>query len=424
MWERFTARARRAVFHAEEDARRLGDRAISPEHLLLGLLHEADNIACQVLQQVGIAPDSLRELIEPQMTPGNAPPNQKFQMTPRSKRVLDLAYSEARQLSNNYIGTEHLLLALVRDREGLAGRVLAASGADLPTLHGAVARFAGAADSTEPVPATEAGEPHDWTPTTLEPGAVSALIATLNAEARQRDPRLNKGVAWLVGFVLIPIGLLGLILSIDDSKLTYLPFYIMLLFGGICYFRSTASRRQIEAARKLIQYNDPAIINWLFHFLSWSDGRVRRDAIEALTRLLPHLQASDAYWISSHAHASLNRALGSSAAEMDDPLIANFTIAILKALEQVGNAGALPYVRSLAEQPARSENRQRVQEAALACLPFLQARQESQFSRQTLLRPAAESASSAQTLLRPATGTSAADSAHLLRATEPEHPDA
>src|SRR5580700_1108781 len=125
MWQRFTERARRVVFFAQEEAGRLGENYVSTEHLLLGLVRENDSVAARILDRMGVSLGRIRSEIEKQVTRGEGRLGQDMQLTPRAKRVIDLAYDEARQLSNNYIGTEHLLLGLIREGEGLAGRVLA-----------------------------------------------------------------------------------------------------------------------------------------------------------------------------------------------------------------------------------------------------------------------------------------------------------
>jgi ornithine carbamoyltransferase len=130
-WQRFTERARRVVFFAQEEAARLGENYVGTEHLLLGLVRENDSTAARILDRLGVPLGRIRSDIERQVTPGHGNPVQDMQLTPRAKRVIDLAYEEARQLNNNYIGTEHLLLGLIREGDGLAARVLVELGADL-----------------------------------------------------------------------------------------------------------------------------------------------------------------------------------------------------------------------------------------------------------------------------------------------------
>ena len=131
MWQRFTERARRVVFFAQEEADRLGENYVSTEHLLLGLVRENDSVAARILDRIGVSLRRVRSEIEKQVARGDGRLGQDMQLTPRAKRVIDLAYDEARQLNNNYIGTEHLLLGLIREGEGLAGRVLSKLGVDL-----------------------------------------------------------------------------------------------------------------------------------------------------------------------------------------------------------------------------------------------------------------------------------------------------
>lgn len=121
---RFTEHARVALFHAQEEAARGGDGYVSPEHLLLGLLHGPDNTAVRILHRLGVNLGQLRHEIEQQLPRGEGEIRQEVELTPRAKRAIDFAFSEARALGDNYIGTEHLLLALMREPEGFAGRIL------------------------------------------------------------------------------------------------------------------------------------------------------------------------------------------------------------------------------------------------------------------------------------------------------------
>ncbi|MCB8932267.1 MAG: ATP-dependent Clp protease ATP-binding subunit [Chthonomonadaceae bacterium] len=131
MWQRFTERARKVVFYAQEEAQKFGEGYVSTEHLLLGLVRESDSVAARVLEKLGVSLNKIRAEVEKQLPRGDARPSQDMTLTPRAKRVIDLAYDEARNLNNNYIGTEHLLLGLIREGDGLAGRVLAKLGVEL-----------------------------------------------------------------------------------------------------------------------------------------------------------------------------------------------------------------------------------------------------------------------------------------------------
>lgn len=131
MWQRFTESARKVVFYAQEEAQKYGDGYISTEHLLLGLTRDPDTIAARVLNRFDVDLTKLRIAVEESATQYEKTSQQEMTLTPRAKRVIDLAYDEARNLHNNYIGTEHLLLGLIHEGDGLAGKVLAKLNVDL-----------------------------------------------------------------------------------------------------------------------------------------------------------------------------------------------------------------------------------------------------------------------------------------------------
>jgi RNA polymerase sigma factor (sigma-70 family) len=131
LWQLFTERARRVTYIAQEEAAQWGEIYVGTEHLLLGLTRVPDSAGAQVLVRLGISLESVGDETRQQMTRGTANPGQAMQLTPRAKKVIDLAYEEARLLNNNYIGVEHLLLGLIREGEGLAAKVLTKLGADL-----------------------------------------------------------------------------------------------------------------------------------------------------------------------------------------------------------------------------------------------------------------------------------------------------
>ncbi|NLC45432.1 MAG: ATP-dependent Clp protease ATP-binding subunit [Clostridiales bacterium] len=128
---RFTERAQRALIYSQEEARNLGHNYVGTEHLLLGLLKEGEGAAAQVLKGHGIDIEEIREKIEELVGKGNFNFTEGFGYTPRTKRIMELSFYEARNLGHNYVGTEHLLLALIREGEGVASRVLKDSGVDL-----------------------------------------------------------------------------------------------------------------------------------------------------------------------------------------------------------------------------------------------------------------------------------------------------
>jgi ATP-dependent Clp protease ATP-binding subunit ClpA len=131
MLERFTDRARRVVVLAQEEARRLDHSYIGTEHLLLGLIREGEGVAARALKSLEISLDAVRRQVEEIIGRGQQAPSGHIPFTPRAKKVLELSLRESRQLGHNYIGTEHILLGLIREGEGAAAQVLVSLGADL-----------------------------------------------------------------------------------------------------------------------------------------------------------------------------------------------------------------------------------------------------------------------------------------------------
>ena len=138
MFERFTDRARQTVVLAQEEARRLGHNYIGTEHLLLGLLREGEGVAAQAIGRMGISLADVRSDVVRIIGELSEAPSGHIPFTPRSKKVLELSLREAMQLGHNYIGTEHILLGLVREGEGVAAQVLVARGADLKRVRATV----------------------------------------------------------------------------------------------------------------------------------------------------------------------------------------------------------------------------------------------------------------------------------------------
>jgi len=130
MWEPFTERARRSIVLAQEEAQRLGNNYIGTEHILLGIISEGESLAAKVLETLGVNLSKVRQEVEAIVGRGGQTVQQEMVFTPRAKRVIELAFEEARQLNHNYIGTEHLLLGLIREGEGVAARVLTNLGVD------------------------------------------------------------------------------------------------------------------------------------------------------------------------------------------------------------------------------------------------------------------------------------------------------
>ncbi|OUN01685.1 MAG: ATP-dependent Clp protease ATP-binding subunit ClpC [Firmicutes bacterium ZCTH02-B6] len=143
MFGRFTERAQKVVVLSQEEARRLGHNVVGTEHILLGLVAEGEGVAARALQSMGISLDKVRAEVEKVIGKGESPPQGQIGFTPRAKRVLELAFDEARQLGHTYIGTEHILLGLIREGEGVAAQVLKNLGADLDKVRRQVVELLG-----------------------------------------------------------------------------------------------------------------------------------------------------------------------------------------------------------------------------------------------------------------------------------------
>jgi ATP-dependent Clp protease ATP-binding subunit ClpC len=138
MFERFTDRARRVVVLAQDEARDLGHAYIGTEHLLLGLIRERDGVAARALVSLGVSPAAIRQQVVEAVGKGGGQPPGHIPFTPRAKKILELALRESRQLGHEYIGTEHILLGIVREREGVAAQVLQYQGLTLEVVRQSV----------------------------------------------------------------------------------------------------------------------------------------------------------------------------------------------------------------------------------------------------------------------------------------------
>ncbi|MGI9171664.1 MAG: ATP-dependent Clp protease ATP-binding subunit [Candidatus Nanopelagicus sp.] len=163
MFERFTDRARRVVVLAQEEARMLNHNYIGTEHILLGLIHEGEGVAAKGLESLGISLEAVRSQVEEIIGPGQQAPSGHIPFTPRAKKVLELSLREALQLGHNYIGTEHILLGLIREGEGVAAQVLVKLGADLSRVRQQVIQLLSGYQGKE---AVAAGGPAEGQPST------------------------------------------------------------------------------------------------------------------------------------------------------------------------------------------------------------------------------------------------------------------
>src|SRR5213075_874766 len=163
MFERFTDRARRVVVLAQEEARMLNHNYIGTEHILLGLIHEGEGVAAKALESLGISLEGVRQQVEEIIGQGQQAPSGHIPFTPRAKKVLELSLREALQLGHNYIGTEHILLGLIREGEGVAAQVLVKLGADLNRVRQQVIQLLHGYQGKEPA---ASGGPAESAPST------------------------------------------------------------------------------------------------------------------------------------------------------------------------------------------------------------------------------------------------------------------
>jgi len=163
MFERFTDRARRVVVLAQEEARMLNHNYIGTEHILLGLIHEGEGVAAKALESLNISLEAVRSQVEEIIGQGQQAPSGHIPFTPRAKKVLELSLREALQLGHNYIGTEHILLGLIREGEGVAAQVLVKLGADLNRVRQQVIQLLSGYQGKE---SATSGGPAEGTPST------------------------------------------------------------------------------------------------------------------------------------------------------------------------------------------------------------------------------------------------------------------
>ncbi|MHA6798088.1 ATP-dependent Clp protease ATP-binding subunit [Bounagaea algeriensis] len=190
MFERFTDRARRVVVLAQEEARMLNHNYIGTEHILLGLIHEGEGVAAKALESLGIALEGVRQQVEEIIGQGQQAPSGHIPFTPRAKKVLELSLREALQLGHNYIGTEHILLGLIREGEGVAAQVLVKLGADLNRVRQQVLQLLSGYQGKEP---TETGSSRsEGTPSSSLVLDQFGRNLTQNAREGNLDPVIGR----------------------------------------------------------------------------------------------------------------------------------------------------------------------------------------------------------------------------------------
>jgi ATP-dependent Clp protease ATP-binding subunit ClpA len=159
MFERFTDRARKVVVLAQEEARMLDHNYVGPEHVLLGLIHEGQGVAAQALTELGISLEAVRQQVEELIGRGEQAQSGHIPFSPRAKRVLELSLREALQLGHNYIGTEHILLGILREGENVGAQVLVRMGTDLNRVRLQVIKLVAPEAEAEAISLGEGGPP-------------------------------------------------------------------------------------------------------------------------------------------------------------------------------------------------------------------------------------------------------------------------
>lgn len=191
MFERFTDRARRVVVLAQEEARMLNHNYIGTEHILLGLIHEGEGVAAKALESMDISLDAVRNQVEEIIGQGQQAPTGHIPFTPRAKKVLEFSLREALQLGHNYIGTEHILLGLIREGEGVAAQVLVKLGADLNRVRQQVIQLLSGYQGKEPAASNVGGPAEGQQSSSL---VLDQFGTNLTAAARenQLDPVIGR----------------------------------------------------------------------------------------------------------------------------------------------------------------------------------------------------------------------------------------
>jgi len=199
MFERFTQRARNVVVLAQEEVRRFNHNYLGTEHLLLGLLRDDEGVAARALAAIDVTADKVREQVEGIVGYGEEEAGGQVPFTPRSKKVLELALRESMQLGHNYIGTEHLLLGMMQDGEGVASKVLVNLGVPPYGLYEDVVRMLGAEPGLEPPDQVERGmEPEFERNQMLFRGRVTSLQINTRLGDRQQKLLVDLEYAYAV----------------------------------------------------------------------------------------------------------------------------------------------------------------------------------------------------------------------------------
>lgn len=198
-FDRFTERARAVLTLAQEEAQRFNHNYIGPEHLLLGMVREGEGVAAKVLANLGVELSSVREAVEDILDRGETQPVGEIGLTPRSKKVIELSVDEARRLGHHYIGTEHLLLGILRQDSGIAAGVLERLGVNLDQARAEVLKILIGSPSPPPISTrlarrVRAPESHRWEYLVVQTGHRYGTVWVYSVNGEE-DPRFPAGHA-------------------------------------------------------------------------------------------------------------------------------------------------------------------------------------------------------------------------------------
>ena len=374
------------------------------EHLLYGLLYEEDTTAAQLLTILNISRESLCSELERIMERSATSPLFSGQMSPRIPRIIELARVESLHFRQGTIGTEHLLLGLLREQEGVGAKVLIRHGVTLETARKALRGMLG----EEELPAPDPNE------TELRKRAdVSRALDILHNARENRLTGLPPTAHQIFSFVGGFVGIALLVYAIQSGSIPLGLLSLLAILTALFFSTSTLTPKEYRAAQEITVCDDIRAVPELARLLTWHDTRIQSGAKYALTRLLPQLGDMDSALLPVDAQMALARILTWRNADENPNLI----LAILNALTRNGQTAVIPYVETLARLAEPTEQRRIIRDAAEQCLYELNQRRDTSRAQKELLRASAVPSARPDELLRPAAESHADDPAELLRPT-------
>ena len=410
MTKPLTESAKKIIHHAKETVWKRGLSAVGPEHLLLGLLAQKQSVALDALDDLGVSRDVLRSDVETRLDT-EAASGKPLSLTPRSRRVLDLAENHADQLKHKFTGPEHLFLGLVQERDGLAGRMLARHGVALEAARQAVWNIVLGDDAVDMPSPQDIDENKAHREARYREDVVFATRAI-----HQRSTGIPR---WILSAADAFFGvgtLYFIIMAISLQSSTPVLGVIVFALTWAVFRNAKVSQQEYEAALNLLGSNRPQYVLLYVRMLKWRDRKISNGARNALTQVLPLLPMNVAYKLRAADKATLAGYLAPYKAREN----AGFALAILKAFEAVGDVYIRKYVNTLAELRPRTEIDKTLCTAAKRCLAKIDERTGKVAERKTLLRASSAVPASPDELLRPASAAGQTHEAELLRPIENE----